>query len=61
MTGLTTRTITIPNAAATANVNGSGGTAGLMSAADKTTLDNLSTNSNETISDEEIAAIFVDE
>lgn len=61
VTGLTTRTITIPNAAATANVNGSGGTAGLMSAADKTTLDNLSTNSNETISDEEIAAIFVDE
>lgn len=60
VTSLTTRTITIPNATATASTSGVGGTAGLMSAADKEALDGLSANANETISDEEIAACFVD-
>ena len=61
VTSLTTRTITIPNATAVASTSGAGGAAGLMSAADKEILNSLNANANETISDEEIAAIFADE
>lgn len=61
VTGQTTRTITIPNNTATAATNGAGGTAGLMSAVDKETLDKLQASSDETISDAEIAGIFADD
>ena len=39
ITGQTTRTVTIPNATAVASTGGTGGSAGLMSAADKEKLD----------------------
>lgn len=60
VTGQTTRTITIPNATVVAATSGVGGSNGLMTAADKEILDNLQSNSNETVTDGEIAAIFVD-
>lgn len=60
VTGQTTRTITIPNATVVAATSGAGGSNGLMTAADKEILDNLQSNSNETVTDGEIAAIFVD-
>ena len=41
VTGQTTRTVTMPNATATASTDGVGGTAGLMSAADKEKLTNI--------------------
>ena len=64
-TALNTRTVTIPNATAVANTMSgdtivSAGSAGLMSAADKTNLDALVAGGNETVTAEEIAAIFVD-
>lgn len=61
VTGQTSRTVTIPNATVTAATSGAGGSNGLMTAVDKEILDNLQASSNETISDEEIAAIFVDD
>ncbi len=66
VTSLTTRTITIPSAVAVANVMSgdtitTAGSAGLMSAADKTILDSLQASADETITDQEIAAIFVDD
>ncbi|MBO6304496.1 MAG: hypothetical protein J6M62_05375 [Selenomonadaceae bacterium] len=46
---------------ATASAQGVGGSNGAMSAVDKENLDGLVANANETITDAEIAGIFVDE
>ena len=46
---------------ATASTQGVGGSNGAMSAADKENLNGLVANANETITDAEIAGIFVDE
>lgn len=60
ITGQTTRTVTIPSATVVASTSGAGGSNGLMTAADKEILDTLSASANETVSDQEIAAIFTD-
>ena len=49
-TALAEHTVTIPNATATASTGGTGGTDGLMSAADKEKLDNLVTVNDGTLS-----------
>jgi len=55
VTGMTDRTVEIPDALVTASTNGSGGSSGLMSPSDKEKLDGIETEANKTVVDSSLS------